>query len=122
MNEFAQIRERYRLHQAEWAAAFGVSRSAVSSWETGGTLPPAAALAAYRRLQDPIRRGDLHAIEEIRGELLAIGRRAADEAERMNRARGTGPTWVDVIAVTAGAVAIGLLLGYLFRDAPDRRG
>ncbi len=116
MNAYAATREYYRLSQEQWARAFGVARSTVSAWEGGETHPPPVVLGAYRKLQEPLRRGDYAAIEATRAQLLAIAEQAEGEAERLNRGRLEESTLVKVVAVSAAAVAIGMLLAYLFED------
>jgi hypothetical protein len=102
MNAFAQTRDHYRLSQEQWARAFGVARSTVS--------------ASYRKLQEPLLRGDLASLEASRAHLLQIGEEAEQEAARLNRARAATNSLVTVVAVTAAAVAIGLLLAFLFEN------
>jgi len=112
---YRQIRDMYRLTQEEWARAFGVSRPTISVWESGTNQPPPAAQAAYRKLQDPIRTGDLHELERLRAEVIASAARAQKEARRLNRASPKGDL-TKLLAVGVGAVAIGLLLAALFSE------
>jgi transcriptional regulator with XRE-family HTH domain len=116
MNAFAQTRDHYRLSQEQWARAFGVARSTVSAWEGGEALPPPVLVGAYRKLQEPLVRGDLASLEASRAHLLHIGDEAEQEAARLNRARAATNSLVTVVAVTAAAVAIGLLLAFLFEN------
>ena len=116
MNAYTATREHYRLSQEQWARAFGVARSTVSAWESGEAQPPPVAVGAYRKLQEPLRRGDYTAIETTRAQLLAIADQAEREAERLNRSRLEESALGKVIAVSAAAIAIGMLLAYLFED------
>lgn len=119
MNTLASTREHYRLSQEQWARVVGAARSTVSAWESGVAEPPPAVLAAYRKLQELIRRGDHAQIEATREHLLGIVARAEREAERLNRGRLGDSPLVKLVAVSAAAIAIGMLLGYLFRDESD---
>jgi transcriptional regulator with XRE-family HTH domain len=47
-----ELRENAHLSQAELAAAFGVTRSAVCRWEAGTRRPRARLLEAYLELLD----------------------------------------------------------------------
>jgi len=114
-NPYAATRAQFRLSQAEWATAFGVSRSTVSAWELGRVLPSPAAQAAYRQLQVPILQGDLHQVADWRERLLNIGEEARQEAERLNRERAGGGL-IKAVVVTAAALAIAKLLGELFKE------
>ncbi|MBL9086005.1 MAG: helix-turn-helix domain-containing protein [Planctomycetia bacterium] len=116
MSTLSSTREHLRLSQEQWARLMGVARSTVSAWEGGVAEPPPAVLAAYRKLQELLQRGNFAEIEATREHLLGIVARAEREAERLNRGRlGSSPV-VKLVAVSAAAIAIGLLLGYLFRD------
>ncbi len=115
-NAYARTRSHYRLSQEQWALAFGVSRTSVSAWERGRVPPSPAAQAAYRRLQDPIARGDLVRVEHWRRRLTEIPEEAEGEAERLNRARAHGNDLVQIIPVTPAALAIAGLLAELFRE------
>jgi transcriptional regulator with XRE-family HTH domain len=116
MSMLSSTRDPLRLGQEQWARLMGVARSTVSAWEGGIAEPPPAVLAAYRKLQELIQRGDFAEIEATRKHLLGIVARAEREAERLNRGRlGSSPV-VKLVAVSAAAIAIGLPLGYLFRD------
>ncbi|MCC7137899.1 MAG: helix-turn-helix domain-containing protein [Planctomycetes bacterium] len=119
MSAFTETREHYRLSQEQWARAFGVARSTVSAWEGGQAQPPPVVLGAYRKLQEPIRRGDHAGIEATRGHLLMIAQQAEREAGRLNRGRLEESPLVKVVAVSAAAIAIGMLLAYLFEDKKD---
>lgn len=46
----AELRRRARLSQAQVAAVAGVSRQAVTAWETGHRLPKGKHALAYGRL------------------------------------------------------------------------
>jgi transcriptional regulator with XRE-family HTH domain len=116
VNPFVATRERYRLTQEQWARSFGVARSTVSAWESALAQPPPAVLAAYRRLQEPILRGDLAAIESTRDRLLRLADEAEREAARLNRERAAAERPMDVVAVGAAALALAMLLAYLFDE------
>lgn len=115
-NPFAVTREHYRLSQDQWAKAFGVARSTISAWEMGEALPPPVAQGAYRKLQEPIWRGDLASLERTRQALLQVGDRAQQEAERLNRGQAQGSELVRLIKITAAALALGLLFATLFKE------
>lgn len=116
MNAYTAIREHYRLSQEQWARAFGVARSTVSAWESSEAHPPPVAVGAYRKLQEPLRRGDYAAVQNTRAHLLAIAEQAEHEADRLNRGRLEETALGKVVAVSAAAIAIGMLLAYLFED------
>ena len=113
MLAYGQIRDIYRLTQNELSRALGVSRTTVSMWESGASTPPPAVQAAYRKLQEPIRKGDLVGVERLRGAVLSTADRAAKEARRLNRA-SPAEGLTEILKIAAGAVAIGLLLAALF--------
>jgi transcriptional regulator with XRE-family HTH domain len=116
MNAYTATRAHYRLSQDQWARAFGVARTTISAWESGEAHPPPVAVGAYRKLQEHLRRGDYAAVESTRAQLLAIADQAERAADRLNRSRLEEPSLGKVIAVSAAAVAIGMLLAYLFED------
>ena len=112
---YRQIRDWYRLTQQELARALGVSRATVSTWESETSTPPHAVQAAYRKLQEPIRTGDLFKLERYRNAVMGAAERAAKEAKRLNRASSKGGL-TKLLAIGAGAAAIGLLLAALFSE------
>jgi transcriptional regulator with XRE-family HTH domain len=114
VNAYAAIREHHRMTQAEWALAFGVARSTISAWELDEAIPPPVVQGAYRKLQQPILDGDLARLDANRAFLLDIAGRAAAEADRLNRERAAAAGTTKLLAVTAAAVAIGLLLAHLY--------
>jgi transcriptional regulator with XRE-family HTH domain len=61
--DFKRIRERMRLTQAELARALGVSRAAVSRWESGERAIDSVLVLALEHLAErPVRpRGGRHA-------------------------------------------------------------
>ena len=112
---YRQIRDWYRLTQQELARALGVSRATVSTWESETSTPPQAVQAAYRKLQEPIRTGDLFKLERFRKAVMSAADQAAKEAKRLNRASPKGGL-TKLLALGAGAAAIGLLLAALFSE------
>ena len=92
----AQLRRERGMSQEELGEAMGVSRQAISKWESDAALPEVEKLIALSRLfaipvgqllgvEEPARGGDPDQADTLSGDQEAQERRAADLAEEVLR-------------------------------------